>query len=104
METAGGRYGETASMNQRQTVVEAHDRARPPGWRPLRIAMIGTRGVPASYGGVERAVEELSVGLVERGHEVTVFARKAYSDSDVNVHRGIRVTHLPQVNTKHLEA
>ena len=50
--------------------------------------MIGTRGVPASYGGVERAVEELSANLVERGHEVTVFARKAYSDSSVKHHRG----------------
>jgi glycosyltransferase involved in cell wall biosynthesis len=70
----------------------------------MRIAMIGLRGIPATYGGVERAVEELSAQLVERGHEVTVYARSAYSDTDVHEHRGVRVMHLPQVNTKHLEA
>jgi glycosyltransferase involved in cell wall biosynthesis len=70
----------------------------------MRIAMIGLRGIPATYGGVERAVEELSARLVERGHEVTVYARSAYSNTDVHEHRGVRVVHLPQVNTKHLEA
>jgi glycosyltransferase involved in cell wall biosynthesis len=70
----------------------------------MRIAMIGLRGIPATYGGVERAVEELSARLVERGHEVTVYARSAYSDADVREHRGVRVVRLPQVNTKHLEA
>src|SRR4051794_5360267 len=71
---------------------------------PLRVAMIGLRGIPASYGGVERAVEELSAHLVERGHEVTVYARSAYSDPDVDDHRGVKVVRLPQVNTKHAEA
>jgi glycosyltransferase involved in cell wall biosynthesis len=70
----------------------------------LRIAMIGLRGIPATYGGVERAVEELSAHLVERGHDVTVYARSAYSDAGVDEHRGVRVVRLPQVNTKHLEA
>jgi glycosyltransferase involved in cell wall biosynthesis len=70
----------------------------------MRIAMIGLRGIPATYGGVERAVEELSAQLVDRGHEVTVYARSAYSNTDVHEHRGVRVVHLPQVNTKHLEA
>lgn len=70
----------------------------------MRIAMIGLRGIPATYGGVERAVEELSAHLVQRGHDVTVYARSAYSDADVHEHRGVRVVRLPQVNTKHLEA
>jgi glycosyltransferase involved in cell wall biosynthesis len=70
----------------------------------MRIAMIGLRGIPATYGGVERAVEELSAHLVERGHDVTVYARSAYSDASVHEHRGVEVVRLPQVNTKHLEA
>jgi glycosyltransferase involved in cell wall biosynthesis len=70
----------------------------------MRIAMIGLRGIPATYGGVERAVEELSAQLVERGHEVTVYARSAYSDANLHEHRGVRVVRLPQLNTKHLEA
>ena len=72
--------------------------------RPLSIAMVGLRGIPASYGGVERAVEELSAGLVARGHRVTVFARNAYSDRSIKDHRGVEILHLPQINTKHLEA
>ena len=70
----------------------------------LRIAMVGLRGIPATYGGVERAVEELSATLVGRGHHVTVFAREAYSDTSVIEHRGVEIVHLAQINTKHLEA
>jgi glycosyltransferase involved in cell wall biosynthesis len=70
----------------------------------LRIAMIGLRGIPATYGGVERAVEELSAALAARGHRVTVFARRSYSDPSVRSHRGVEVVHLREINTKHLEA
>jgi glycosyltransferase involved in cell wall biosynthesis len=72
--------------------------------RPLRIAMVGLRGIPATYGGVERAVEELSATLAGNGHEVTVFARRSYCDAPTTRHRGVEVVHLGQINTKHLEA
>jgi hypothetical protein len=45
----------------------------------VKIAMIGQKGIPATYGGVERHVEELSVRLVERGDEVIVYTRPHYS-------------------------
>ena len=70
----------------------------------LRIAMVGLRGIPATYGGVERAVEELSANLASRGHRVTVFARRGYCDTRTQFHRGVEVVHLGQINTKHLEA
>jgi len=70
----------------------------------LRIAMLGTRGVPATYGGVERAVEELSARLVERGHAVTVYCRSQYCETRQPVHRGAKLEYLPAVDTKHLEA
>lgn len=41
----------------------------------MRIAMIGTRGVPARYGGFETAVEEVGSRLAARGHEVVVYCR-----------------------------
>jgi len=72
--------------------------------RPLRIAMIGLRGVPATYGGVERAVEELAAHLTGRGHHITVYARAAYSEPGRTSHRGVEIKRLPQINTKHLEA
>ena len=42
---------------------------------PLRVAMLGTRGVPAGYSGFETCVEELGARLAERGHDVTVYCR-----------------------------
>jgi glycosyltransferase involved in cell wall biosynthesis len=66
--------------------------------------MFGTRGMPATHGGVERAVEELSARLAARGHEVTVFCRNNYCADRRPAHRGVRLRYLPAVPTKHLEA
>lgn len=70
----------------------------------MRIAMIGQRGVPASFGGVEHHVEELGARLAARGHEVTVFCRPNYVDGQPSEHRGMRLVHVPTVGTKHLDA
>ncbi|MBC8167619.1 MAG: DUF1972 domain-containing protein, partial [Bryobacteraceae bacterium] len=34
----------------------------------MRVALLGTRGIPARYGGFETFAEELSRRLVSRGH------------------------------------
>ena len=73
----------------------------PVGARPLRIAMIGTRGVPAAYGGFETAVEEVGRRLVERGHAVIVYGRDAGDGS--NYHLGMRRITLPSLRQKSLE-
>jgi glycosyltransferase involved in cell wall biosynthesis len=70
----------------------------------LSIAMIGLRGIPATHGGIEYTVEALSVELARRGHDVTVYARTAYAPSRAPSYRGVRLRHLPQIDTKHLEA
>jgi glycosyltransferase involved in cell wall biosynthesis len=75
----------------------------------LRISMIGSRGVPATYGGVERHVEELGARLAARGHEVTVWCRSGYGDGErdggrPSEHRGMRLRYLPAVPRKNLEA
>ena len=41
----------------------------------MKIAILGTRGIPAAYGGFETLAEELSARLAARGHDVTVYAR-----------------------------
>jgi glycosyltransferase involved in cell wall biosynthesis len=71
----------------------------------LRIAMIGTRGVPAAYGGFETAVEEIGRRLVERGHEVTVYCRSggAGSSPATSTHLGMRLVHLPALHLKAFE-
>lgn len=69
----------------------------------MRIAMIGQKGMPAKYGGVEQHVEELSLGLVRRGYDVTVYARAWYTGADVSDMDGVRIVHLPTIRTKHID-
>ncbi|MCD2440987.1 DUF1972 domain-containing protein [Agromyces sp. SYSU K20354] len=69
---------------------------------PLRIAMIGTRGVPASYGGFETAVEEIGSRLAARDHEVTVYCRSA-EDPSRREYAGMRLEHLPALRLKAAE-
>lgn len=69
----------------------------------MKIAMIGTRGVPASYGGFETCVEELGKRLVERGHEVTVYCRDSYYDQKQRSYLGMRLIYLPNLKRKSLD-
>lgn len=39
----------------------------------MKIAILGSRGIPNNYGGFERAAEEIAIGMVKRGHQVTVY-------------------------------
>jgi glycosyltransferase involved in cell wall biosynthesis len=71
--------------------------------KPIRIAVLGTRGVPGNYGGFETFAEELSARLVERGHEVTVYCRTGNAAGNPASHRGIRLVHLPAIRHKYLE-
>jgi glycosyltransferase involved in cell wall biosynthesis len=70
----------------------------------VKIAMIGQRGVPATFGGVERHVEELGSRLAADGHEVVVFCRRGYGVAEPEQYRGMRLVHLPTVDSKHLES
>ena len=72
--------------------------------KPVRIAFIGQRGVPATIGGIEHHVEEIGSRLAARGHEVTVYTRGNYGGTRVREHRGMRVRYVPTAPTKHLEA
>jgi glycosyltransferase involved in cell wall biosynthesis len=66
--------------------------------------MVGQRGVPATFGGVEHHVEELGSRLAERGHDVIVYSRTNYVDTGHDRFRGMRVRTLPTVDSKHLDA
>ncbi|MEW9534399.1 DUF1972 domain-containing protein [Microbispora sp. NPDC049125] len=67
----------------------------------MRIAMIGTRGVPARYGGFETAVEEIGWRLAEAGHMVRVYCRSG--EERPRRYRGMELVHLPAVRHKALE-
>jgi len=68
----------------------------------VRIVMLGCRGIPATYGGVEKVVEELSVGLAKRGHEVSVICRDHYTPK-MRAYQNVDLIRLPTVRQKHLE-
>lgn len=69
----------------------------------VKIAFIGTRGVPASYSGFETFVEELGVRLAEAGHEVTVYGRKHHHGRRPRDYRGMRLRFVFGIRTKHLD-
>lgn len=69
----------------------------------MKIAMIGTRGIPASYSGFETAVEEISTRLAERGHEVIVYCRSHVVDYPEDTYMGVRLVKLPTIAKKHFD-
>ncbi|RJK97878.1 DUF1972 domain-containing protein [Vallicoccus soli] len=68
----------------------------------MRIAFIGTRGVPARYGGFETAAEEIGARLVDRGHRVVVYCRGA-EDTGKREHLGMDLVHLPALRSRTAE-
>jgi glycosyltransferase involved in cell wall biosynthesis len=69
----------------------------------MRIAILGTRGVPASYSGFETCAEELGARLAGRGHEVTVYCRVPHVRYPGAAYRGMRLVKLPTIRSKHLD-
>ena len=71
---------------------------------PLHIAMVGQKGLPATFGGIEHHVENIGARLAARGHLVTVYCRTNYSPTNVSEYRGMRLVMAPTIGTKHLDA
>jgi len=69
----------------------------------MKIAMLGTRGIPASYSGFETCVEELGSRLVERGHQVTVYCRSHHITYPGKTYRGMNLVKLPTLRNKYLD-
>jgi glycosyltransferase involved in cell wall biosynthesis len=68
----------------------------------MKIALIGTRGVPANYGGFETCAEEIAVALVERGHEVTAYCRPGNAKGDPKEFKGVQLVYRPFIDSKSL--
>ena len=62
---------------------------------------MGTRGVPASYGGFETAVEEVGSRLAERGYEVIVYCRNP--GQTLTEYRGMKLVNLPALRNRMTE-
>lgn len=69
----------------------------------MKIAVLGTKGIPARFGGIERHCEELYPRLVDRGHDVTVFVRSWFSGGQDH-YKGVKLRVAPTLNIKGLDA
>jgi len=71
----------------------------------MRIAMIGVKGIPAKWGGMEKYVEEIGSRLVQRGHEVTVFGSRWYcANYKEDYYKGIRIRRMPTIHSQAADA
>ena len=62
---------------------------------------MGTRGVPASYGGFETAVEEIGKRLAARGYDITVYCRNP--GQNITEYEGMTLVNLPAVRHRMAE-
>jgi len=69
----------------------------------LKIAIVGTRGIPNRYGGFEQFAEKVSSTFADRGHEVTVYCRKPFTTPDDVYDRRVHRVILPSIHQKHLD-
>lgn len=73
---------------------------RPSRGRPMRIAVVGGRGIPSTYSGVETIVENLFAYFAEQGHKITVYCRSGVLDSPVGNYRDIQLVRAPAIPGK----
>ena len=69
----------------------------------MKIAFLGSRGIPARYSGFETFYEQLAVRLARRGHDVTVYNRSHFIKDVRGHYQGVRLVSLPSIPTKHLD-
>jgi glycosyltransferase involved in cell wall biosynthesis len=69
----------------------------------MNVAILGTRGIPASYSGFETAVEQITSRLTARGHQVTVYCRPHVVDPSIRTWKGAELVHLPTLRNKYLD-
>jgi len=69
----------------------------------MRIAILGSRGIPPAYGGFETMAWELSRELAARGHQVTVYAYRGRTDESRSLPPGVQRRWVAGLRGKHLE-
>jgi glycosyltransferase involved in cell wall biosynthesis len=69
----------------------------------MKIAILGTRGIPANYGGFETFAEQLGTRLAARGHEITVYGRKHYSTTSDLTYKGVNLVVLSTIRHKYFD-
>jgi glycosyltransferase involved in cell wall biosynthesis len=88
----------TAGLSPRRPAVRTTPRRR--GFHG--VAIMGTRGIPANYGGFETFAERLALHLVAQGVPVTVYCRRHHATQG-HEWRGVRLVTLPSIRHKYLD-
>ena len=71
----------------------------------MKIAVVGTRGIPDIMGGIETHCQELYPRLAAKGVDITVFGRKGYTKKDEPYeYRGVKVVPVASPHSAGLEA
>jgi glycosyltransferase involved in cell wall biosynthesis len=71
----------------------------------MKIAILGSRGIPAVIGGFETFSEEVGTRLAARGHEITVYCESTlYPKPRKKEYRGVRLVYIPAAKSKSFEA
>lgn len=68
----------------------------------MKIAILGSRGIPKAYSGYEVFVGELAPRLASRGHEVIVYCRRGLFKDRPKYYKGVRLIYIPSLETKEL--
>jgi len=68
----------------------------------MKIAILGTRGIPSGYSGYEAFAKEISTRLVNLGHDVTIYAHKNLFSTEKRLkkYKGINIIYLPSLKGK----
>ena len=70
----------------------------------MKIAVVGTRGIPDIPGGVETHCQELYPRLAAMGHDVTVMRRSCYVTDKLKEYNGVKLCDTYAPHIKSLEA
>lgn len=67
--------------------------------KPIKVAILGTRGIPNRHGGFEQMTEYVAPGLVKLGFEVTVY-QSSLHDYKASEFQGVKLVHCTDPEDK----
>lgn len=72
----------------------------------MKIAVIGSKGLPPHQGGIEHHCAEIYPRMVAAGHRVDLYARSSYNQgqSRATNYRGVNVITVPSIRVKGIDA
>ncbi|MFH0779348.1 MAG: glycosyltransferase family 4 protein [Parcubacteria group bacterium] len=70
----------------------------------MKIAFIGQKGIPMTFGGVEKHVERLACGLAKKGHQVFVYTRPWYTPANKKNYKGVKLISVRSIKRKNMDA